>query len=99
MKLWGNRIGDREKSHGQGVETTMYEHYWHERTIEGVRYQFEAQVDEHLWRVNLHQQNHNGTWATLFGAWYDLPGAYTPQEALVAFADRWEAVTKMREVV
>lgn len=77
----------------------MYDRYWHERTINGVRYQFEAQVYEGLWRVNLHQQNHEGTWTTLFGSWTDTPKNDTPEEALVAFAERWEALTKMRETL
>lgn len=75
----------------------MYTKYWHERTIDGVRYQFEAQVDElDRYRINLYQQSFDGRWNTNFGAWQDPPRGETHQEALVSFADRWEAYTKMR---
>ena len=71
-------------------------HIFHERTIEGVRYQFEAEVDYlDRYRVNAHQQNHDKTWTTLFGAWQDGPKNETHEEALVAFADRFEFFAEM----
>lgn len=65
------------------------ERHWHLRTIRGTEYQFEAEVDEGLWRVNTHQKNHDGTWTRLLGSWSDTPREETPAEALVAFAQRF----------
>ena len=77
--------------------TQTITHIWHERTINGTRYQFEAQVDYlDRWRVNLHQQGHDGRWTTSFGSWQDGPKNDTHEEALVAFADRFVGYTRMR---
>ena len=80
---------------------TMYERRWHERTINGVRYQFEMQLDTEvsLYRINLYQQSFDGTWNTNFGSWQEGPKEDTAEDTLVAFADRWEAATKVRQEV
>ena len=70
------------------------ERYWHERTIKGTRYQFEAEVDGHLWRVNLHQKTSAGPWNRLHGSWTETPNNETIPEALAAYVDRFESYTK-----
>ena len=72
------------------------ERYWTERTVGDIVYQFEAEVDEGLWRVNLHQKNPTtGRWERpLHGMWFDLPEDETVAEALGTYADTWETTTR-----